>query len=188
MAGWEFARPDSDRVLAFVYAATVSLRVEESCIGINPALALEDLEKILTQPPTWIYARPGWLKTEWPKHPTAERGDLALYDLTASKALLAAGSQIPDGTSAELITSLATLLPLTTECLQGSEINYEAFHACVTIETNGNMQWGYDGTPIREAWRLPLPDREIEGRSAFDLYLQNRMRIDIQQKIERLIT
>lgn len=49
LAGWEFARPGSDLVLAFVYAATVSLRVEESCVSLNPDLSSNELEQVLTR-------------------------------------------------------------------------------------------------------------------------------------------
>jgi hypothetical protein len=183
-AGWEFARPDSSLVLAFVYAATVSLQVEESCAGINPDLSLNDLEQVLTRAPAWIDKRLDWLKTDWPRQEIKHRGDLELYALTASKALLAAGSQIPDGTADEMAHAVALLFPQLIKESRSHEESYEAWNTHVTIETNGHMGWGYTGVLAREGRSLPIPDEELGGRSAFEVFLQNQMRIDIQRRIE----
>lgn len=184
LAGWEFARPGSDLVLAFVYAATVNLQVEESCASINPDLSLIDLEQVLTRPPAWIDKRLDWLKTGWPRQEIKHRGDLELYALTASKALLAVGSQIPDGTADEMANALAVLFPQLAKESQSHEDSYAAWNAHVTIETNGHMGWGYTGVRAREGRSLPIPDVELGGRSAFEVLLQNQMRIDIQRRIE----
>jgi hypothetical protein len=184
MAGWEFARPDSDLVLAFVYAATVGLRVEDRCVGINPALPLEELARILTPRPNWIGKRLNWLKTEWPSQPVLGRGDLELYALTASKTLLAAGSPIPDGTSVEMASALSALFPQVTIALQQDAMSYEAWKAQATIDSNGQMGWGYGGPVVRKGRRLPLPDASMGDRGAFEVFLQNQMRIDIQRRLE----
>jgi len=115
------------------------------------------------------------------------REDLALYALTASKALLAAGSPIPDGTSVEMAGALSVVLPQLATQLQGDETTYETWRAQVTIEANGQVGWGYGGPVVREGVRLPLHDIELGDRSAFEVFLQNQLRIDIQCGIEALI-
>jgi hypothetical protein len=167
-------------------------RVEESCASLNPDLSLNELEQVLTRAPAWINERRDWLKTDWPRQEIKHRGDLELYALTASKALLAAGSQIPDGTADEMNHALAALYPQLTGALypqltkesQSQAGSYEAWNAHVTIETNGYMGWGYAGVLAREGRSLPIPDVELGGRSAFEVFLQNQMRIDIQRRIE----
>jgi hypothetical protein len=173
--------------LAFVYSATISLRVEERCVSINPFLPLADLERILTPRPNWIGNRLNWLKTEWPAHPIRCRGDLELYALTGSKTLLAAGSPIPDGTSVEMAGALSALFPQIPTVPRGDETSYEAWSAQVTVDANGQMVWGYGGPVVREGLRLPLPDIELRDRSAFEVFLQNQLRIDIQRRIEEML-
>ncbi len=188
LAGWEFARPDSNRVLAFVYTATVSLRVEESCVSINPVLSVEDLERVLTRAPAWIGRRREWLKEEWPSKKIQRRSDLEQYGLTASKALLAVGARIPDGKQIEMLDALTSLFPKINSALQRNSESYEAWNANVTIETDGNIQWGFGGPLVREGQPLPIVDVNVGNRSAFEVFLQNQMRIDIQQRIEAATT
>ena len=178
LAGYEFARPDSKRLLAFVYTATVSLRVEQSCVRINPSLRVEELEQVLMRAPAWAGKRPEWLKTEWPRRQVQRSSDLEYYGLTASKALLAAGAKIPDGNYVEMLDRFWTLFPEVGLALQQNSGSYEAWNANVTIEMNGNMQWGYGGPLVREGRPLPIAD------SAFEVFLRNQMRMDIQSRIE----
>lgn len=186
LAGWEFARPDSQRVLAFVYAATVSLRVEESCVSINPFVSIKDLERVLTRAPDWVEGRREWLKEEWPSKQVQRLSDLEQYGLTASKALLAFGAKIPDGNQKEMRDALASLFPEITSALQRNSESYEAWGAHVTIETDGNRGWGF--ALAREGHPFPMRDANIGNRSAFEVFLQNQMRIDIQGRIEALIS
>lgn len=184
LAGWDFARSDSDRVLAFVYTATVSLRVEESCVSINPDLSLNELEQVLTRAPAWVAGRPDWLKTDWPRQKIDCRSDLELYGLTSAKALLAVGSRISDGTANKMANAFAGLFPQVSNKFRNDEESYEAWKAYVTIETDGNMQWGYGGPLVRAGLSWPLSEVKAGDRSAFELFLQNQLRIDIQRRIE----
>ncbi|MGD1095936.1 MAG: hypothetical protein ABSB35_28585 [Bryobacteraceae bacterium] len=81
--------------------------------------------------------------------------------------------------------ALWTLIPQPIALPQPEEANYEACTASVTIETNRNMQWGYSSS--REGSPLPLPDIELGDRSAFEVFLQNQLRIDIQRRIEEML-
>ena len=185
-AGWEFERPDSSRLLAFAYTAIVSLRVEESCININPSLSLEEL-KVLTARPDWLDRRPEWLKAEWPSKPVQQVDDLVEYGLIASKALLAVGAKIADGDRNQMLRGLADLFP-EYQSIDVDPLTYEAWGAHVAIEADGNIGWGYGGPLIREGRRLPVKDADYGGRSSFEVFLQNQLRIDIQRRLECLST
>ncbi len=187
-AGFEFVRPESGRFLAFVYTATVGLQVEESCVNVNPTLSLRDLRQILTNRPAWLNGRPKWLKTAWPNKQVESRRDLELYALTASKALLAVGAQIPDGTRVEMLRAMADLFPKAESAIGRDLLTYQAWSAHVTIEGNRHMEWGYGGAPVREGHTLFIPETDLGGRSAFEVFLQNQLRIDIQQRIESTLT
>ncbi len=185
-AGWEFERPDSSRVLAFAYTATVGLQLEESCVNINPWLSLEEL-KMLTLRPLWVEGRPEWLRTKWPSKPVQCVSDLIEYGLTVCKARLAVGAKIADAAHDQMVRDLADLFP---ECraIDVDPLRYEAWGAQVVVEADGNSGWGYGGPLIREGLPLPIRDADSDGRSAFDVFLQNQMRIDIQHRIESLST
>ena len=185
-AGLELERPDSSRLLAFAYTAIVSLRVEESCVDINPSLSLEEL-KVLTIRPDWLDRRPDWLKAEWPSKPVQQVDDLVEYGLTASKALLAVGAKIADGDRNQMLRGVADLFP---ECqsIDVDPLTYEAWLAHVAIEADGNIGWGYGGPLIRSGRRLPVKDADYGGRSSFEVFLQNQLRIDIQRRLECLST
>jgi hypothetical protein len=107
------------------------------------------------------------------------------YGLTVCKALLAAGAKIADAAHDEMARDLADLFP---ECrvIDIDPLRYEAWGAHVVIEADGNSGWGYGGPLIREGLPLPIRDVNVDGRSAFDVFLQNQMRIDIQRRIESL--
>src|SRR5579862_2634807 len=160
LAGWEYARPHADQVLAFVYAATVSLQVEESCVCLNPELPLEELRGILIQPPDWLKGRPQWLKTGWPDKNMESRHDLEFYALTAAKARLA-GAGIPDGTSAEMIRGVMQLFP---DVSAGDLYSYQALTACVMMSTTLGVVWGY--SPAREGQSLSIRNEELGGMPA----------------------
>ncbi len=182
-AGWDFARPGSTRVLAFVYTATLSLRVEEAGAGLNPHLSLRHLARILSREPDWIQYRPQWLKTSWPDREIHTLADLEFYALTASKALLAVGSPIPDGTADEMSNALTALFPEPAACAIHSD-HYAAWAGHVTIESDGRMQHSYGGPLVREGLEWPLPKQDIGNRSAFERFLFDSMRIDIQRRLE----
>src|SRR3569833_1964084 len=109
--GYEFSRPDSKRVLAFVYTATIGLRVEQSCIGINPCISMDELEQCLTRAPDWVGRRKEWLKGEWPGRQVRNLTDLKYYGMISSKAHLAPGAKIPDGSYAEMLGAFESLFP-----------------------------------------------------------------------------
>jgi hypothetical protein len=187
MAGWEFARPDSKRVLAFCYKATVSLQVEESCVSINRSLSQEVLTQVLTTEPDWISVRPNWLRAGWPDREVRGLRDLEYYGLIASKGLLAAGARIPDGTSAEMRAAAARLFPEITPDIEQSSRSYQAWNTVVIITADGHMQWGYGGPLHRDGLPLPIKENQAASeRSRFELYLQNEMRIDIQRRLEQM--
>ncbi len=183
-AGWEFARPDSQRVLAFVYSAVISLEVEESCASINPALSVEDLAAVLTRRPDWLTQRPEYLRTGWPSTPVRCRSDLEQYALAASKARLAFGARVPDGSHIEMVEAFASLFPQVTSGMPPDPTQHEAWRSHVTIETNGAICWGYGGPLVREGRPIPIPDVNFGSLSAFGVFLQNQMRLDLQRRIE----
>ena len=83
-----------------------------------------------------------------------------------------------------MASALSILFPQVTIAAQQDEMSYEAWKAQVTIDSNGQMGWGYGGPVVRKGRRLPLPDANIGDRSAFEIFLQNQMRIDIQRRLE----
>jgi len=184
LAGCEFARPDPDRTLAFVYAARISLSVEEWCAKVNPDLSFGDLVNALTKEPDWLGQRKEWLKTGWPQQKATATDQLEVFGLTAAKTLLAVGSRIPDGTADEMTKAMEFMFPQLIAKAQSDEDTYEAWNAHVTVDTDGKMNWGYGGPLARTGKSLPIPNTNIGDRSAFELFLQNRMRIAIQQRIE----
>jgi hypothetical protein len=186
LAGWEFARPDSNRTLAFVYAARISLSVEEWCAKVNPDLSFRDLGDALTKEPDWLGQRKERLKTGWPQHKATATDHLEVFGLTAAKALLAVGSRIPDGTAVEMTKALELMFPQLIAKAQSDEETYEAWNAHVIVATDGKMNWGYGGPLARTGRSLPIPNTNIGDRSAFELFLQNQMRIAIQQRIEAI--
>jgi hypothetical protein len=188
LAGWEFARSDSNRTLAFVYAARISLSVEEWCAKVNPDLSLGDLGGALTKKPDFLAYRKGkeWLKTEWPQHKATTTHQLEVFGLTAAKALLAVGSRIADGTADEMIKAMELMFPQIIAKRQRDENTYEAWNANVIVDTGGDMNWGYGGPLARTGRSLPGKNTNIGDRSAFELFLQNQMRISIQQRIEAI--
>jgi hypothetical protein len=186
LAGWEFARPDSKRTLAFVYAARISLSVEEWCAKVNPDLSFGDLAHLLTKEPDWLNQRKEWLKTGWPQHKATATDQLEVFGLTAAKALLAIGSRIPDGTADEMTKAMELTFPQFIGKAQSDEATYEAWNAHVIVDTDGKLNWGYGGPLARTGRSLPLPNTNIGDRSAFELFLQNQMRIAIQRRIEAI--
>lgn len=147
-AGWEFARPDSTRTLAFVYAAQISLSVEEWCAKVNPDLSFGDLERALTKEPDWLGERKEWLKTGWPQHKPAATDQLEVFGLTAAKGLLAVGSTIPDGTADEMTRALTRMFPQLIAEARSDETTYEAWNAHIIVEKDGEMNWDME---------VPLP-------------------------------
>ncbi len=184
LAEWEFARPDSTKTLTFVYAAQISLSVEGTCAKVNPNLSLGDLERALTKKPDWLGKRKEWLKTPWPEYKAAATEQLEMFGLTAAKALLAVGARIPDGTADEMTEAMHSMFPQLAAEAQEHETTYEAWNACVMADTKSKMNWGYGGPSVRAGKALPIEDTNIGDRSAFELFLQNQMRIAIQQRIE----
>ena len=174
-AGWEFARPNSTRTLAFVYAAQIGLSVEQWCAKLNPDLSFGDLERALTKEPDWLGWRKEWLKTGWPQHKPAAIDQLEVFGLTRAKALLAISSTIPDGTADEMTRALAGMFPEIAEALR-NETTYEAWNAVVWVDTDSDMNWGYGGPVARTGKSLPFEDVNIGERSAFELFLQNQMK------------
>ncbi len=131
-AGWQYARPDSTRTLAFVYAAEISLSVEQWCAKLNPDLSFGDLERALTKEPDWLGNRKDWLKTGWPQHKPATTDQLEFFGLTRAKALLAVGSKIPDGTADEMTRPLVRMFPEIAEEPR-NETAYEAWNAVLSV-------------------------------------------------------
>ncbi len=185
LAGWEFARPNSTRTLAFVYAAQIGLSVEQWCAKVNPDLSFRDLERALAKEPDWLGWRKEWLKTGWPQHKPAATDQLELFGLTRAKALLAVGATVPDGTADEMTKALARMFPDLAEP-QRDETMYEAWNAVVWVDADSDMNWGYGGPLARTGKSLPIKNLNIGERSAFELFLQNQMRITIQHRIEAI--
>jgi hypothetical protein len=184
-AGWEFARPNPTRTLAFGYAAQIGLSVEQWCAKVSPDLSFGDLERALTKEPDWLGWRKEWLKTGWPQHKPAANDQLEVFGLTRAKAFLAVGSTIPDGTADEMTRALARMFPEIAEALR-NETTYEAWNAVVWVDTDSDMNWGYGGPVVRTGKSLPITDVNIGERSAFELFLQNQMRVTIQHRIEAI--
>lgn len=184
-AGWEYARPDSIRTLAFVYAAEISLSVEQWCAKVNPNLSFDDIERALTKEPDWLGRRKEWLKTGWPQQKPTTTDQLEVFGLTRAKALLAVGSTIPDGTADEMTRALARMFPEIAEEL-GNQTTYETWNAVVCVDTDADMGWGYGDPAGRSGKSLPFKDGNTGERSAFELFLQNQMRVTIQHRIEAI--
>ncbi len=186
LAGWEFARPDSNKTIAFVYAARISLSVEEWCAKVNPDLSLGDLGHALIKEPEWLGQRKEWLKTAWPQHKASATDQLEVFGLTAAKALLAVGSRIPDGTANEMTRAMELMFPQIIAEAQTDEDMYEAWNAHVIVDTDGKINWGYGGPLARTGRSLPVSNTNTGDRSAFEVFLQSQMRIAIQQRIEAI--
>jgi hypothetical protein len=179
--GWEFARPDAKRSLAFVYAATIGLHVETASFGVNPDLADNELIDILTREPDCL--RPAWLRDGWPNLMVRSDADLIFYGLLHLKARLAAGALIPDGSAQEMEDACKDLFPRAYALSTSASIQYQACHAVAYVEIDHRASWGYGGPMPRDGLAVPL-DGDSGNRSAFEVFLQNQMRIDIQRRIE----
>lgn len=176
----------SASAVAGTYEATVSIAVIRSSFQARSALTRAS-RGAFRNPPGYA---------EWPPAIFAERG-ISLSEVDDTTLILARlklgfdfGSGITAGSSAELSEAIAERWPKLAEertALIKGQGGMPYAQAAVTGEVNvvGEPRWGYVGN-VNSGKPLALAETAPEGqRPEFDVYLQNLVRLDLQQRIEK---
>jgi hypothetical protein len=158
------------------YDAVVTSDIVSSSLTLNDALPTTDLQRVLSIPPEWTLS-----ENDWP--PAAS--DPQTLALAKIKALLDFGAQIPDGSSSEIRSSIATALPGLASGA-GQEIGATAIKQ-FTVKSivrlaDGQAEWEVT-VPAAGAFPAGISDQNLDQGSPLKLFLQNVTRADVLAKM-----
>lgn len=168
------------------YDATVSVTVIRSSFRASAALTQSSRNK--------LREAPGY--AAWPPATFMERGiELSQVDdqtlaLARLKLVFDFGAGISAESSEELSRAIDRRWPklatARTALMEGTgSVAYAQSAVTAEVNANGEPSWGYTGN-VNGGQPLPLAGEAAEGqRTEFDAFLQNLMRLDLQQRIEK---
>lgn len=167
-------RPTSE-VVAQYDAVVVARRVIWSDLSLRPAA--ETARAVLLLAPPYV--------PKWPPRPATSLalGDDASADLlalTRLKALFDFGSQLPDEDVGDVLRNVEARWPAVPE-----RISVDA-----VVRANGDAEWGYERAPGTDVGRADdefANTMSVSGRSELDLYVQNLVRADLEERLTRFL-
>ena len=157
-----------------VYTAVIGLELERSTLSFNASV---DHAQIVTA----VETPPEWTLTPWPPTRTNTDADVTIFALAKLKAIFDFAAQLPDGSTQEIKNAIDTRFPLVRSERAVPTAHYKRFAVEASIMDDGKTQWGYD-IPGGDDFPPGVVARMQE--SELDIFIQNLVRADLQQRLE----
>lgn len=153
-----------------LYTGVVGLDVETSSLDFNTTLSRTQVVTALRVPPKWSLS-------PWLTEPISTDADFIRYALIKLKIFLDFAAVLPDG-SAQVIRDAVSRHFASAKSPHPLPVKH--FKVYARIREDGLTEGGYS---IPERGALPF---DITDSRQLDIFIQNLMRADIQQRIEAL--
>ncbi len=154
-----------------LYTATVDLQVVYSQFGFAADATADATTRA-------VQAAPAWALHAWPPPLVGDtQVDNRRLALTKLKALFDFAAQLPDGSADQIKGAVAGRWATAAQArAAGLNVQYARLEVDATVHADGTATWGYN---MPAGGRLP----EVDD---LDLFVQNLVRADIQQRLENL--